>query len=92
MRVSLMAAALFVAAGTSAFAQDQSPPKGGHGPFMQACGADIQNFCATAQSREDRHACIDAHKDKFSDSCKLFMASHQMHHHDQMQAQPSGGQ
>src|SRR3984957_3498311 len=53
------------------------------GQFMQACGADMQNFCASAQSRDDRRTCVMANKDKFSDSCKSFMASHPMHSHDQ---------
>jgi hypothetical protein len=48
----------------------------------------MQTYCPSAQSREDRHACVEANKDKFSDSCKTFMASH-MHHHGQMQG---GGQ
>jgi len=61
--------------------------------FMQACGDDIKNFCASAQSREDRRACVMQNKDKFSDPCKSFMASHPMHQHGQGQMQgPGGGQ
>ena len=86
-----------LACAVPAFAQDQPPPQqgGGHGMFKQACGADIQNFCASAQNRDDRRACVMANKDKFSDSCKSFMASHPMHSHDQGQMQgppPGGGQ
>jgi hypothetical protein len=56
------------------------PAQGGHwAAFRAACGQDTQTYCATAQSREDRHACVQANKDKFSDTCKSFMASH-MHH------------
>lgn len=76
-----LAGAIMFAFGGAAFAQDQSaPPPGGHGgAFHAACGQDIQTYCSTAQSREDRHACVQANKDKFSDTCKSFMASH-MHH------------
>ena len=86
--------ALLLSVGTSAvaFAQDQGPPRGGHGAFMQACGADIKTYCASAQSRDDRRACVQANKDKFSDSCKAFMASHPMHQHGQGQMQGSGQQ
>jgi hypothetical protein len=54
--------------------------------FMQACGTDMQSYCASAQSRDDRRACVMANHDKFSDSCKSFMAAHPMHEH------PQGGQ
>jgi hypothetical protein len=56
--------------------------------FMDACGADMQNFCASAQSRDDRRNCVMANKDKFSASCKSFMAAHPMHQHQDQQ----GGQ
>ncbi len=50
---------------------------GGHGGgFREACGADLKQYCPTASTREERHACVDANKDKFSASCKTFMASH----------------
>jgi hypothetical protein len=96
MKKLLFALSLSVCA-VPAFAQDQPPPQqgGGHGMFKQACGADIQNFCASAQNRDDRRACVMANKDKFSDSCKSFMASHPMYSHDQGQMQgppPGGGQ
>jgi hypothetical protein len=54
-----------------------APPAGApqHGAFKAACGADIQTYCASAQTKDDRHACVKANKDKFSDSCKAFMAS-----------------
>jgi len=56
--------------------------------FMDACGADMKNFCSSAQNREDRHNCVMANHDKFSQSCKAFMASHPMHQHPQQ----GGGQ
>jgi hypothetical protein len=57
-----------------------------HSQFMQACGTDMQSYCASARSRDDRRACVMANHDKFSDSCKSFMAAHPMHEH------PQGGQ
>ena len=76
----------------TAIAQDQNQPQAGewHEMFKQACGADIQKFCSTAQTRDDRHACVKANTDKFSDTCKTFLASHahgQGHDHDQSQGQ-----
>ena len=86
MKNFAMALALGILVTGPAFAQDQgAPQQGGHGAFMAACGADIKNFCASAQSRDDRRACVTANKDKFSDSCKSFMTSHPMHRHGQMQ-------
>lgn len=66
-----------------AFAQDQGmqggsmqgPGGGNHGAFKAACGADMQTYCASAQTRDDRHACMQTNAAKFSDSCKSFMAS-----------------
>lgn len=89
--------ALFVGAGAAALAQDQDQPgqhHGGHGAFMQACGNDMQTYCASAQSRDDRHSCMEANKDKFSDTCKSFMANHagHMHDHGQMPAPAGDGQ
>ncbi|MGD0866764.1 MAG: hypothetical protein ABSA49_14540 [Rhizomicrobium sp.] len=72
---------LTLASAGAAFAQDQTQMQGPaagapqHGAFKAACGADLQTFCASAQTKDDRHACVKANKDKFSDSCKAFMAS-----------------
>jgi len=82
---------------TLAFAQDQAPmqQQGGgmqstmHSQFMDACGGDMKTYCASAQNRDDRRACVMANKDKFSANCKSFMAAHPMHQHPQ---QPQGGQ
>lgn len=76
---ALVMACLLVAA-NAAFGQITTPA-GMKGPFGQACGADMANYCASAQSREERRSCIEQNKDKFSDTCKNFMASHHMHHH-----------
>lgn len=96
---ALYLAIAFAAASTMAFAQDQAPAQqqgGGmqgtmRSQFMDACGSDVQTYCASAQTRQDRRACVMANKDKFSQSCKTFMASHPMHQHPQ-QPQQGGGQ
>jgi len=96
---ALYLAIAFAAASTIAFAQDQAPPQqqGGGGmqgsmrsQFMDACGGDMQTYCASAQNRQDRRACVMANRDKFSQSCKTFMASHPMHQHPQQQQQGGG--
>ncbi|MGB8364020.1 MAG: hypothetical protein ACLQUZ_16135 [Rhizomicrobium sp.] len=81
--------ALFAGAGAVAFAQEHGQHQDWHAAFTQACGADMQTYCSAAQSRDDRRACMQANKDKFSDACKGFMASH--HAHAQMQG-TGGGQ
>jgi hypothetical protein len=90
--------ALTLASAGAAYAQDQTPMQGGqmqgpgggnHGAFKAACGADMQTYCASAQTRDDRHACMQTNAAKFSDSCKSFMASHQ---HGGGQMQGPGGQ
>lgn len=81
---------VFALAGSgAAFAQDQSGGSmqggqmqgqgGHHGEFQAACGADMQQYCASAQSRDDRRACVQANKDKFSQGCQTFLSSHMMH-------------
>jgi len=95
MKKLFLVISLAACASTAAFAQDQTPaPQGGmqgggmRSQFMQACGADMQTYCASAQTRDDRRACMTANHDKFSDGCKSFMASHPMHQHPQ--GQPPG--
>lgn len=74
--IALAGALLFGA--TGAFAQDQAaPPSGGHGgAFRAACGQDIQTYCSAAQSREDRHSCMQTNHDKLSATCKAFVDNH----------------
>ena len=87
-RITLGLALMLSLSSAGAFAQDQAAPPqgGGHGgAFRAACGQDIQTYCSSAQTREDRHACMQTNHDKFSDTCKSFMDSH-MHG----SAQPSG--
>lgn len=91
MKQLLIGAALALSVSILAFAQDQGQPQGGHGAFQQACGNDFKT-CASAQSREDRHACIEANKDKFSDACKTFLSSHAGHWHRQGGGGQGGGQ
>jgi hypothetical protein len=79
-----------LAASGAAFAQNQGgtmqgPNGGHHGEFMAACGQDMQTFCASAQTRDDRHACVQANKAKFSQGCQTFLSSH-------MHPQGGGGQ
>jgi hypothetical protein len=49
---------------------------GHHGEFQAACGADMQSFCASAQTRDDRRACVQTNKAKFSQGCQTFLQSH----------------
>jgi hypothetical protein len=74
---------VFALAGAgAAFAQDQSGSQmqggqgGHHGEFRAACGADMQTYCASAQSRDDRRACVQANSAKFSQGCQTFLQSH----------------
>ena len=83
MKSTLLSLSFALALGASgaAFAQDQGgtmqgPNGGHHGEFRAACGADVQTYCASAQSREDRHACVEANKSKFSQGCQSFLAGH----------------
>jgi hypothetical protein len=97
MKTTLLSLSLVfsLACAGAAFAQDQTQmqgPAGGdnHAAYKAACGADTQTYCSSAQTKDDRHACVKANKDKFSDTCKAFMASHHHDHdHDQTPA-PSG--
>ena len=77
------AAGLLGAVAVAAFAiaaDEPTPPgdsRGQHrGEFRAACGADLQTYCASSKTRDERRACIRANKDKFSETCKAFMASH----------------
>lgn len=82
MKSMILGLSLVVGMVGAAFAQDQGGtmqgPSGGdhHGAFRAACGADLQSFCASAQTRDDRHACVEANKAKFSQGCQSFLANH----------------
>ncbi len=97
-KIALGVAGVLMLSLGSAFAQDQAAPqggghdggRGGHGgAFRAACGQDMQTYCASAQSREDRHTCMQTNQDKFSDTCTSFMASHM---HGGAPQQPAAGQ
>jgi hypothetical protein len=78
-RFTLSAIAFSFAGYGAALAADDTPaPAGGDhmGGFRQACGADLQTYCSASKTRDERHACVDANKDKFSDTCKTYMAQH----------------
>lgn len=47
--------------------------------FREACGADIVIYCSTAQTRNERVACLTMHRDAFSQSCQAFLAEHLPH-------------
>lgn len=85
MKSTIALASFALALATGAFAQDEAPSAqhGGHGAFLAACGNDLKTYCPSAQSREDRHACIEANKDKLSDTCKTFLSDHAGHWHGQ---------
>ncbi len=74
----LMTAALLAATASTAFAQGaQTPPAGAGmtaGAGMAACREDAQKFCAD-KTGPDRRACMEANKDKLSDSCKAARAA-----------------
>lgn len=47
-----------------------APASGGGGDVRTACKADFEKLCPAAADREARRACVEAHRDKFSDGCK----------------------
>jgi hypothetical protein len=62
------------------------------GEYRAACGADIQTYCPTATSRDERRTCVDTNKEKFSEGCKTYMAAHPWHGRDREGEQGSEGQ
>jgi hypothetical protein len=89
--IASLSLALLIGTANVATAQDQplqGPPPAMHGAFRQACGADMQALCSTAQTREDRRACMRANKDKLSDGCKSFLASRMEHWRGSDSAEP----
>lgn len=61
------------------------PPMGG--PFRQACGADIQNLCPTAQTPRDRNLCLRQNPDRISGTCSSFLAERRARRMQRMQSQ-----
>lgn len=79
MRLASAFMAVTIGLSGAAFAADSSAAPasgGGHSGFREACGADIKQYCDASKTREERHACVVANKDKFSQGCKDFMAAH----------------
>ncbi len=75
MRLAPLVLALLMAGPAVAQDQPAAGDEGHHGRFRAACGADVQTYCASAQTRDDRRQCIIANKDKLSDTCKAFLAN-----------------
>lgn len=95
MRITRWIAPLALALAVAGPAAAQDQPAGGdsgghHGRFRAACGQDLQTYCASAQSRDDRRQCMMANKDKLSDTCKQFLDSMSSMHGGAMQGAPSG--
>ncbi|MGD0190094.1 MAG: hypothetical protein ABSD74_05090 [Rhizomicrobium sp.] len=95
MKVPFTAFAIMLVLGGAAAAQTGAPPPGAAatpGKFDQACGADIQQFCPTAQTKKDKHQCIKQNKAKLSQTCSAFLAekkaSRQEKKQDQQGAAP----
>ena len=89
MKASVLAV-IFALIAAPAFAQDQQQPaeQSGRAMFKEACGADMEKFCSDAKDHDARMSCVMANKEKFSDTCKTFLANHHMHHgQSQMQGQ-----
>jgi hypothetical protein len=79
MTFKTMAAAAMMMAMASGAAMAQ--PGGGQGnpmmaKFREACGADIQKYCAD-KTGPDRRACMMENHDKFTDTCKAAIAEMQ---------------
>jgi hypothetical protein len=87
-----MTAIVFVLALTGgAYAQESGPAASGlAGNFMQACGADVNNYCSTAQTKKDRRQCIRSNKDKISDTCRTFLADRRALRQQKQAAAQSG--
>jgi hypothetical protein len=55
---------------------------GGHrggGGLRRACGADIEQFCASDQTGRDRRQCLQSHIDKLSADCKTALQDRMNH-------------
>ncbi len=76
MKASLAAACFVLALGGSAIAQAQgsATPAAPMMNFKQACSADVQRLCATAQTRKDQKKCIRQDRAQISQPCGTFLA------------------
>ena len=48
--------------------------------WQQACGADVQTYCADAAGPRAVFQCIHEHRDQLSQTCQDFLAKHHRHH------------
>lgn len=80
MKASLAAALFVMVLGGNALAQGQTsaPPAMN---FQQACGVELQKFCATAQTRRDQHKCIKQNRTQLSPSCSSYVAARRAQRH-----------
>jgi hypothetical protein len=92
MKASLAAALFVFALSGSALAQGQNSATSATAPtmnFKQACSADVQKLCATAQTHQDQKKCIKQNKPKLSSSCKSFLAEKRAERRQEKQQQGS---
>jgi hypothetical protein len=77
MKASFAAVLLVLAFGGSALAQPQSSATAPAAPtmnFKQACSADVQKLCASAQTKPDKKKCLKQNKAQLTPSCSSFFA------------------
>lgn len=55
--------------------------------FENACGADLNKFCPSAQGRHQIHECLKQNEASLSASCSEFRAK--MHHHHESSSAPT---
>lgn len=87
MKASFAASLLVLALGGSAYAQGQSPAATPAMDFMQACSADVQKLCPSAQTHKDQKTCVKQNKPQLSPSCRSFLAAR---HEEKMQEKQQG--
>jgi hypothetical protein len=68
------------AAQTTASAPASPPAAAPHMKFKEACSADVQKLCATAQTRKEQKKCIKENKSQLSPSCTSFLAEKREEH------------
>ena len=87
-RVLVLALPLTLLAGM-AFAQSAAPVVAPAAPVVDvraACKSDMDAFCPGVERGESRRACVDANKDKFSDSCKAARSANRDANQDRREA------
>jgi hypothetical protein len=61
------------------------------GNFKEACSADVQRLCASAQTRKDQHKCIRQNRAQLSPGCSTFLAEKRAQHQQMKQQQGASG-